>query len=127
MRWRLNDGALRTVGIYVQACQPASASVHGDVLSHASNGHVEQSRDSPSSSFPSLDIATGFDVSYEPIMGAPLLYAFIANFCHTCIPSLHSALLSGHACISGQEQIGYHTSISLGALCILFCVCDSKV
>ena len=56
----------------VQACQPASATVHGDVLSHASNGHAEQAKDSPSSSFPSLDIATGFDVSYEPIMGVPL-------------------------------------------------------
>ena len=56
----------------MQACQPASATVHGDVLSHASNGHAEQAKDSPSSSFPSLDIATGFDVSYEPIMGVPL-------------------------------------------------------
>ena len=63
----------------VQACQPASATVHGDVLSHASNGHAEQSKDSPSSTFPSLDIATGFDVSYEPIMGVSLLVCFLCQ------------------------------------------------
>ena len=63
------------IGSPLQACQPAlvSATVHGDALSHASNGHIDHSSDSPSGSFPALDAATGFDVSHEPIMGTPLL------------------------------------------------------